>query len=635
MSRISLVVLLLLACAGATTRGAVAAEPNAAVQVADADYPGVIVLSVDASDVAQRIQRVRERIPVRPGPLTLWYPQWIPGHHAPTGPINQLAGLIVTGHGARIDWRRDAVDMYAFHLDVPTGVDLLDVEFQYLSPTQKDQGRVAMTPQMLDLQWHRVVLYPAGYDARRIAFAPSLTLPAGWQFGSALDVASRDGDTLHFDKVALVDLIDSPVYAGRWFKRFDLDPGAPQPVHLDVVADAPEWLDAKPEILQAHRALVRQADRVFGARPYAHYDFLLALSDTFTGIGLEHHQSSENGLAPGYLIGDAPFSSDDLLPHEYSHAWNGKYRRPAPSWTPHFNTPMRGDLLWVYEGQTNYWAWVLAARSGSWSADQAREVLAELVATQAHRSGRAWRNLQDTVSQGIIDFNDAPQAWESWQRAYDFYGEGELLWLDVDTRLRLLSKGTRSLDDVAHAFFGGSQGSAKVATYTFDDVVAALETAQPGEWAAYLRARLDGDKPVLDGLERAGWRLTYDDAPNTAVTAAEDADNYDDFRFSLGLRISRDGGSIDEVLWDGPAFKAGLARGMQLIAVDGTAYTAQRLKRALTAAQRGTASLQLLLRQGDAYTMHSIDYRDGVRYPHLARIVSAPDLLASILALRR
>lgn len=636
MGRIGVVVLL--ACGLWLPSAAWAQDGDAAAakaaQVADADWPGTITLSVDASDVSRRIQSVRERIPVQAGPLTLWYPQWIPGNHAPTGPINQLSGLSISGNGARIAWRRDAVDMYAFHVDVPTGVDALDIEFQYLSPTSDAQGRVAMTPTMLSLQWHRVLLYPAGYDARRIRFAPSLTLPAGWQSGSALEVVSRDGDTLHFEPVALVDLVDSPLYAGRWFKRYDLDPGTKQPVHLDVVADAPELLEAKPAILDAHRALVRQSDRVFGMRPFAHYDFLLALSDKFSGIGLEHHQSSENGTYPGYLRGDAPFTGNDLLPHEYSHAWNGKYRRPAPSWTPHFNTPMQGDLLWLYEGQTNYWAVVLATRSGLWNQEQARAVLAELVAAQSQRRGRDWRSLQDTVSQGIIDFNDAPQAWESWQRAYDFYGGGALLWLAVDGKLRELSKDRRSLDDFAHAFFGGSQGRVQVATYTFDDVVATLDMVQPFDWAAFLRARLDGTPAPLDGLAGSGWKLAWSDTANAAIAAAEDADGNDDFRFSLGLRIAREGGKVKEVVWDSLAFNAGLARDMQVIAVDGTAYTAARLTSALVAAKSAKQPIELLLRQGDTFTTHRIDYHDGVRYPRLERIPGTPDRLSQLLQAR-
>ena len=606
-------------------------------QVSDKDYPGTIQLSVDATDVARRIYQVSERIPVQAGSLKLWYPQWIPGNHAPTGPINQFGGLVITGNGSRIAWSRDPLDMYAFLLEVPAGVEEIEVEFQSLSPTSADQGRVAMTTELMSVQWSRLLLYPAGYDARRIRFQPSLRLPPEWEYGSALEKAGSEAGTIRFQTLALVDLVDSPVYAGRYFKRFDLDPGARIPVHLDVVADAPELLAAKPEILEAHRALVKQADRLFGTRPFAHYDFLLALSDQFSGIGLEHHQSSENGTFPGYLTGDAPFGDNYLLAHEYTHSWNGKSMRPASLWTPHYNMPMQNDLLWVYEGQTEFWAWVLATRAGLYTPHQAQEVLAATAATYEHRAGRDWRNLQDTVYQGIVDFNDAPQAWESWQRGYDFYDEGVLVWLDVDTRLRELSKDTRSLDDFAHDFFGKHDGKGEVQRYAFGDVVQTLDRVHAHDWAAYLRDRVDNHGPAapLQGLARAGWRLVYNETPNAAIADTEDEGEYDDFRFSLGLSIASDGGKVNEVLWEGPAYRAGVAKDMQVIAVNGIAYKAERLKRAVVAARPGGQPIELLLRQGEAYRNVRIDYHDGLRYPHLERIPGTPDRLQQVLAPRR
>jgi predicted metalloprotease with PDZ domain len=622
------------ACVLLLAMSAARAQGEAPATVADADYPGTIALRVDASDIDRRIQRVRERIPVRPGPLLLWYPKWIPGNHSPTGPINQFAGLVVRGEGARIEWRRDDVDMYAFHLDVPPGVDAIDVEFQYLSPTAKDQGRVAMTPDLLDLQWHRVLLYPAGYDTSRIRIEPTLVLPHGWQSASALAVAAREGDAQTFAPVSVTTLVDSPVYAGRHYRRIALDAGAQQPVFLDAFADAPEQLEVAPAVLAAHRALVAEADRVFGPRPFAHYDFLLAASDSFSRIGLEHRQSSENGVPPGYLAGDAPFGENTLLSHEYVHAWNGKSRRPSMLWTPNYNVPMRNELLWLYEGQTEYWSIVLAARAGLLSPQQARETLADLAATQAHRRGHDWRSLQDTMFEGIVEFNDAPQAWESWQRAYDFYSEGALLWLDADTRIRALSKGRRSLDDFARGFFGNAKDAESVSTYDFDDIVAALEAVQPGGWGDWLRARLDGHEAILGGLERGGWTLGYDATPNLAVADAEGADEYDDFRHSLGLKIDKDG-TLGEVVWDGPAFDAGLARDMTLVAVDGVAYDAQRLRNAIVAAKAGSRPIELLVRQGEHYRTAKLDYRDGLRAPHLVRAANAPDLLGAILAPRR
>ena len=612
-------------------------EPRPEAVVSGVDYPGTLQLTVDASDLSRRIYQVRERIPVQPGPLKLWYPQWIPGNHAPTGPINQFAGLVISGNGQRIAWRRDPLDVYAFELEVPAGVDTLEIEFQSLSPTASDQGRVAMTTELMSVQWSRLLLYPAGYDARRIRFQPSLRLPAGWQFGSALEKESTDGDTIRFQPLALVDLVDSPVYAGRYFKRYDLDPGAKVPVHLNVIADAPELLEAKPQILEAHRALVKQADRAFGTRPFAHYDFLLALSEQFSGIGLEHHQSSENGTFPGYLTGEAPFSDNYLLPHEYTHSWNGKFMRPARLWTPHYNTPMQNDLLWVYEGQTEFWAWVLAARAGLYTPEQAREVLAATAATFEHRAGRNWRDLGDTVYQGIVDFNDAPQAWESWQRGYDFYDEGILVWLDVDTKLGELSKGKRSLDDFARGFFGGYAGKLEARRYGFDDVISALEKVQAHDWAVYLRERIDSHGPAapLDGLARAGWKLVYTDTPNLAIADAAGDGDYDDFRFSLGMSIASDDGKVNEVLWEGPAYRAGIAKDMQVVAVNGIAYKAERLQRAISAAKSDRQAIELLLRQGESYRNVRIDYHEGLRYPHLERIAGTPDGLQRLLAPRK
>lgn len=625
---------LILCCVMAAACNAIDAAAAAPLAVSDQDFPGTIQLSVDATDVSRRILQVRERIPVQPGPLTLWYPQWIPGNHAATGPINQLAGLQISGNGQAIAWRRDPLDMYAFQVDVPAGVAVLDLQFQYLSPTAGDQGRVAMTTDLMSVQWHRVLLYPAGFDARRILVQPELRLPAGWGYASALGNAERAQETNRFQPLPLVDLIDSPVYAGRYFKRFDLDRGAKAPVYLNVIADAPEQLQATPQMLAAHRALVQQADRVFGARPFAHYDFLLAVSDSFSGIGLEHHQSSENGTFADYLRGDAPFYDNDLLAHEYTHAWNGKFMRPAPTWAPHFNMPVQNDLLWVYEGQTQFWAVVLAARAQFWNRQQTLEVLANTAASLDQRSGRRWRNLGDTVYQGIIDFNDAPQAAESWQRGYDFYTEGSLLWLDVDAKLRELSSGKRSLDDFARRFYGNSQGKAQVKTYDMQDVVASLNAVQAHDWAGFLQTRVQGHEPnlPLQGLQRAGWELVFDDQPNLALADMESEQEFDDFSYSLGLKIASEQGKINEVVWDSPAHAQGLAKDMQVIAVDGMAYDAQRLRRALVAAKSSQSSIQLLVRQGDAFRTVQLDYHGGLRYPHLQRIAGKPDLLSQLLA---
>ncbi|MET0754680.1 MAG: peptidase M61, partial [Pseudoxanthomonas sp.] len=342
----------------------------------------------------------------------------------------------------------------------------------------------------------------------------------------------------------------------------------------------------------------------------------------------------ENGTFPGYLTGEAPFTDNYLLPHEYTHSWNGKFMRPATLWTPHYNTPMQNDLLWVYEGQTEFWAWVLATRAGLYTPQQAREVLAATAAMFDHRAGRQWRDLQDTVYQGIVDFNDAPQAWESWQRGYDFYDEGVLVWLDVDTRLRELSKGKRSLDDFARGFLGGFAGKVEARQYGFDDVVRELDRVQPHDWAPYLRARIDSHGPAapLEGLARAGWKLVYDETPNLAIADAEGDGEYDDFRYSLGLQVARDEGTVNDVLWESPAYRAGLAKDMRLVAVAGMAYSAERLKRALQAASKDKGRIELLVKQGEAYRTLQVDYQEGLRYPHLQRIPGTPDRLTQILS---
>ncbi|HRF54603.1 MAG TPA: peptidase M61 [Aquimonas sp.] len=598
-----------------------------------ADDRPLIQLQVDASDLARRIQHVRLQMPVQPGPLRLWYPRWIPGNHAPTGPINQIAGLRLSAGGQGIAWTRDDTDMYAFDLVVPPGAQTLDIEFDYLSPTASDQGRVAMTQDMLSLQWHRVLMYPAEMAADAIRVEARLRLPAEWSYGTALTLQSVEQGELHFAPQALVDLVDSPVYAGRHFRRFELDQGN-TPVALNVMADEPEQLLASAPMLDAHCALVKEADAVFGVRPFAHYDFLLALSDTFSGIGLEHHQSSENGTYADYLRGEGPFIDNDLLPHEYVHAWVGKYRRPVGTFTPHYNTPMRNGLLWVYEGQTQYWAVVLAARSGLWTSEQTQEVLAQTVANYETRKGRQWRSLHDTVHQGIVDFNDLPQAWGDWQRGFDFYAEGSLLWLAVDAEIRQLSKGRRSLDDVAKAFYAGGDSSTRVSQFTEDDVFAALQAVQPGDWPAFIESRLDAVDAPLDGLEKAGWRIIYNEQPNLAIEDAESAGGYDDYSYSLGLSLD-DEGLISSVVWQSPAFVAGLAKDTQVVAVNGRAYSASRLERAIRRAQQDRQPIELLLRQDDHYRHVQINYHDGLRYPHLQRIDGSRDWLTSIVKARR
>jgi predicted metalloprotease with PDZ domain len=603
---------------------------------ADVAYPGTIMIDVDATDIAQRIFRVKQAMPVQPGPLTLLFPAWLPGNHAASGPIDKIAGLEITANGQRLDWKRDPLDVFAFHVVVPPGVSSLSMQYQYLTPTDRNQGRVVMTPNMLNLQWNAVVLYPAGHYASRIRYAASVTYPAGFQAASALDVASRAGDTVHYQPVPLDILVDSPVYAGRYFKTIDLTPGAKVPVRLNVVADAAKYLDAKPEHIAQHRELVQQAIKLYGSQHYDHYDFLFSLSSQMSGNGLEHQRSSENGLGTDYFTGwDSKAGSDDLLAHEYTHSWNGKFRRPADLWTPNYNVPMQGSLLWVYEGQTQYWGNVLAARAGLRPMQASRDALAMVAATYAdNRPGLEWRALQDTTNDPIVA-RRRPKPYRGYQMSEDYYSGGQMMWLEADARIRKLSGGRKSLDDFARAFFGVENGEWKQQdTYTFDDVVATLDGVVHDDWSTFLRDRLDGKAPLTGGLAASGWKLVYKDEPSAwAKAMTKDDKGAARFIYSIGLNIDK-GGNVTEVRWDSPAFDAGVGTGMTIVAVNDIAYGKDALEDAIKAAKDGKAPIRLMVREFDRFRTIDVDYHDGLRYPHLERIEGTPDYLTKIFSPR-
>ena len=623
------------ALAGAAQPHGVAFPPPI-VEARDVAYPGVVALDVDASDVARGIFRVRERIPVaQPGAMTLLYPEWLPGKHAPRGAINLLSGIEIRAGGEPLAWRRDPVNVYAFHVDVPGGARALDLTFQFVSPTQTNQGRIVVTREMLNLQWEAVLLYPAGHYVSRIRVAPSLKLPEGWRFATALDGAVTTGDTTRFAETDLETLVDSPLFAGKHYRLVDLDRGAARPVRLNLFADRPDQLAASTEQLEPHRNLVQQAYRLFGSQHYDHYDFLLALTDRMGGIGLEHHRSSENGVDSIYFTDWSTATSErDILAHEFVHSWNGKYRRPADLWTPSYETPMRGSLLWVYEGLTQYYGFVLAARSGLWSQQDARAALAMTAATYQHRVGREWRSVADTTNDPILSAR-RPAPWRSWLRNEDYYSEGLLVWLDADTLIRERTNGGRSLDDFARAFFGGDDGSWAPVTYTLDDIVAALNRVHENDWAAFFRERIyqAGVAPPLDGLTRGGYRLVFKEERSEFQREAEAYGRNADFSYSLGILFGENG-NVTSVQWDGPAFNQGVTVGAQVVAVNGVSYSNESLRRAVTAAKSERTPIELLLKSGDQYRTIAFDYRGGLRYPHLERDTAANDRLSEILSPR-
>jgi len=618
---------LLLAATAAFQASAQTAPPQ------DVPFAGTLKIDVDATDLAHRIFRVRTTMPATPGPMTLLYPQWIPGNHSPTGPIDKLAGLVIKANGQVLPWKRDQFDVYAFKVEVPQGASEIVAEYQFLSSQGDGQGRVMMTPEMLNLQWNTTALYPAGTYARNIKAQASVTLPPGWSYATALETATRVGDTVTFKPIDFDDLVDSPMFAGKYYKRIALDTGK-APVYLNVFADEAKSLEAKPEQIKAHAALVQQMDKLYGARHFDHYEFLLALTEKLGGIGLEHHRSSENSGPLNYFTEwDKSWDRRDLLPHEFNHSWNGKYRRGADLATPNFNVPMGDSLLWLYEGQTQFWGEVLSARSGLWTQSQARDALADVAATyQRGRPGLAWRALQDTTNDPTMSLR-RPRAYRSYQMSEDYYSGGQMLWLEADAKLRELSGNKRSIDDFAKAFFGMHDGAWDVNPYTFEDIVATLDGVAKYDWATFLRSRVDGHGSLVGGIEASGWKLVYSDQPNEAIKTYEATKKGVGLTYSLGLSLD-DKGSVQDVLWDGPAFDAGIIAGNSVVAVNGREFSADTIKEAITAAKGGTAPIELLVKRGNRYDTLRIAYHGGLQYPHLERIAGKPDRLSELYKAR-
>lgn len=582
----------------------------------DIDYPGTIELEVDATDVQQGIFKVKEMIPVaQAGHMVLMMPKWLPGAHSPRGEIEKLAGLVIRANGKVLPWTRDPVDVYAFHIDVPAGAKKVDVSFQFLSATAGNQGRVVAAPAMLNLQWNSVSVYPAGYFTRRIPIQATAKYPAGWTAAAGLP-ATNNGSVYSYQRTSYETLVDSPTFAGKYYREWALSPR----VDLNVFADDPAELNATPEQIQAHKNLVEQATRAFGAQHYDKYEFLLAITDTMGGIGLEHHRSSENGVRPGYFTKwNEGMGSRNLLPHEFSHSWDGKFRRGADLWTPDYRTPMRDSLLWVYEGQTQFWGYVLQARSGIVSKQDTLDAYAAIMASLDNRRAREWRPLVDTTNDPIISAR-RPKGWTSWQRSEDYYNEGLLIWMEVDSILRQQSGGTKSIDDFARAFFGVRDGDWGVLTYTFDDVVATLNGIQPYDWAGFLDKRVNGvsERAPLAGFTNNGYRLVYTDQPTPYFVQADRTREQTDLSYSLGL-IAGNSGSVESISWGSPAFDAGLTVASTIVAVNGESYSGDRLKAAVTASKGNRTPIRMVVKNGDKVREVAIDYHDGLRYPRLEK----------------
>ncbi|HWX19619.1 MAG TPA: M61 family peptidase [Candidatus Binatia bacterium] len=594
-----------------------------------------IKLDVDATEAPRKVLHARLHFPAQPGQLTLLYPKWIPGEHGPTGPITDLVGLTVTAAGKKLAWERDAEDMYAFHITVPSGASAADVALDFLLPPNSGEfsSGASATSKLLDLSWNEILLYPKGAVARELRYAATLRLPEGWKFGTALPLASQSAAPLEFAPVPLETLIDSPVIAGSFFRTVELAPGATGPPHaLDIVADSAAALEIKPEDVRHFSHLVAETGALFGARHYRSYHFLLTLSDHVAHFGLEHHESSDNREPEKYLTDeDTRKLGAFLLPHEMVHSWNGKYRRPAGLATPDFQRPMKGELLWVFEGLTDYLGALLSARSGLWTNQSFREYLALEAAALDHAAGRVWRPLADTTIAAQLLYFARPEG-AAWRRSVDFYPEGDLIWLEADTLIRQQTKGRRSLDDFCKKFHGGAGGPPEVVSYTLDDVVSALNDVAPYDWRQFFQARVYAANPhaPLGGIEAAGWRLTYTNQVPEMLKALESKDKFTDVSFSIGLKIKEDGYIID-VIPGSVADKAGVGAAMKLLAVNGRRWTPEILRAAIKAAKTDAAAIELLVENEDYFKTVQLSYHEGEKYSQLERDAGKPDLLSAIL----
>ncbi len=592
-----------------------------------------ISLAVDATEAPRKIFHARMTVPANPGTLTLYYPKWIPGEHGPTGPIQDLAGLKFTANGRILKWRRDLLDGWTIHVEVPPGAASVEAALDFISPTGPDglyTGGASATDKMSVISWNTILLYPAGWSSDELTYEASLRLPAGWKFGTPLPVASQSAAEIRFKPASLTTLVDSPVITGEYLRVVPLTENPLR--EMDIAADSAGALEAPPEVFDHYKSLVDQAEKLFGAHHYREYHFVYTLSDHVAHFGLEHHESNDSRSEERALVDwQKRLLAAGLLPHEYVHSWNGKYRRPADLTTPDYEKPMQDDLLWVYEGLTSYLGDMLSARSGVRTPEEFRDSLARIAADLDHRSGRSWRNLQDTAD-GVPAMQGAPHQWESWRRPLDYYDEDVLNWLWVDTIIRQQTHGKKSMDDFCHLFHGGQSGSPEVKTYTFDDVVNTLNQVAPYDWRGFWTERLTnhGPRAPLTGVEGSGWKLAYNENRSELIRAEEEQRRGISAEYSIGLKLREDG-DITDTIEGMPAASAGIGPGMKVVAVNGKRFSADVLRDALREGKNSSAPLELLIENTDYYKTYKIDYHGGEKYPHLERDESKPDVLSNII----
>jgi predicted metalloprotease with PDZ domain len=607
----------------------IAAGPNLAATLR-------LELQVDARDVTRGIQHVHLALPVHAGPLTLAYPKWIPGEHKPSGPITQLTNLHLTTGGKPLIWRRDSLDAFLFHVNVPSGASVLDVEFDYFSPPKSFGSGFGQTPSttphLLIVEFNQLVLYPADMAAQAVEVKAQILIPSDWRFDEALPPEHVDGGAISLPLVSLSTLVDSPLLAGEYFRTVPLAEGAGN-ARISIAGDAADDLAVSDTVIAGLHKLVAEATTLFGPGHYRQYVWLLALSDILGHDGLEHSESSDVREVQALLTNSDNAINWRLFPHEYVHSWNGKYRRPAGLATPNYQQPMVDDLLWVYEGLTRFYGdLVLTARSGLATGDQTRDYLAYVAALMDRdRPGREWRSVGDTAI-AVPAYADAPGEWTTIRRGSDYYSEMMLVWLEADMMIRRSTSGKRSLDDFCRSFFGGPERFPATRPYSRSDVIEALHDVAALDWGAFFSSRVDSVAPraPLGGILAAGWTLGYDDTPNSFLQAIEKTTASNNLSLSLGIWSKPDGTVLDTVAGS-PAFEARIAPAMQVMAINGHRWSAVAARDAIVRAEKISEPLELIVASGDVVRTVRLQYRGGLRNPHLTRDSSRPDLLSELL----
>lgn len=601
-----------------------------ATSVATQGNPMTVV--IDASTAPRGFMTTHLSIPVRPGPFKLVFPKWIPGEHGPTGPLGDLAGLRVSANGSPIAWERDKVDMYAFHITVPPGVTRVDATFTAIVNAPND----AMgTRNVAIVNWNRDLLYQADTNSRSVFVKPSIILPDGWKYATALTPASTNGNRIDFEPVKLETLVDSPLDMGRYAQHIVTWTDGTATTTLDMFADEPQdLLDIPAERLAAYKRMTTELLALYGARHWNNYHSMLTLSDDIGFQGIEHHESSDDRAPADFMQSeDEQMDGGDLLPHEMSHSWNGKYRRPDDLTTPNYQVPMQTDLLWVYEGMNQYLGDLISFRAGIRDPKTYPEYLAELYAQLDNERGRDEIPLSDTTTAAPYLY-EAGGPYSSLRRTTtDFYNEGELIWLDADTIIREKSGGTKSLDDFLHLYAGPPSSAPHVVTYTRADIEGMLDQVVAYDWHDFFQTRVYdvATHPPAGEIERAGWRLVYTSTPNTYIDASDSDTHSTNAWYSLGIDIGKDG-AIDDVRRGSPAWNAGLAPDMKIVAVDGQEFSADVLKFALDDAKTSASPISIIASQNGWYGTYAVDYHDGPRYPHLVRVDGRADMLGQIMA---